>query len=617
MLRVLIWMMCLVPWCVSGAVVLDADTGAMDVSSQAAFFRDAGGEFSFEQVCAPDVSGQFVVSSNGWPNFGFTSDAVWLRLELQSSSSDVEWFYAALRSTRIEEIDWYVQRSGDVEHTVAGFGVHRATSQKLLRYPILPIRMNAGERVTLYVRARSRASLHMPLSILGAQKFAWHAVRMDLLYVFLYGCLAILFVLALIFALVSRVPGFFSYALTVGSQWLLHWVLSGHWHWLDWPFCQWVSIKGVAFLMQASVLTTIMYMRDFFVLHRTMPRFDVYVRRFLLFGIVFLVLTQVFPFSFSIRLLYWEMLFVGLALMLTAIVLTVRGVKSARIYLLSWLQYFCFLLYNMGVHLAILPHFLHPIVLILMAFTLSYILYFVVMAARVREMYQEKEQTRLEKEQVRLDARARFLRYVEQVTRDLHDGVAGALSHIAMMAMNAKHKQDEQDVRADIHCIGQLAVDAGSELRNMMNAMESGNTCWADWYSQTEQRLRMVLESSCIAFDVVLEGDPATAPLPLCVAMSLQRMLKELVTNTIRHANATSLILRVCFEPEKLVLHLSDNGSGNLPDDAEASSGRGLRNVSQRVKELGGRMDITSETGTLITIDIPLSSIERIGETLC
>lgn len=72
--------------------------------------------------------------------------------------------------------------------------------------------------------------------------------------------------------------------------------------------------------------------------------------------------------------------------------------------------------------------------------------------------------------------------------------------------------------------------------------------------------------------------------------------VKEALNNAVRHAHATEVQLRATVGEESLVLIIVDNGCGfELNANAAHPSADGLRNMRQRMEEIGGRFDIVSK----------------------
>jgi signal transduction histidine kinase len=89
-------------------------------------------------------------------------------------------------------------------------------------------------------------------------------------------------------------------------------------------------------------------------------------------------------------------------------------------------------------------------------------------------------------------------------------------------------------------------------------------------------------------------------------------ILKESLTNVLRHARATRVIVRIIHIRATLGLEIHDDGVGlNDQGDADATrplGGRGLPNLKQRALMLGGTARITSTgqgRGTSVMVQIP------------
>jgi signal transduction histidine kinase len=79
-------------------------------------------------------------------------------------------------------------------------------------------------------------------------------------------------------------------------------------------------------------------------------------------------------------------------------------------------------------------------------------------------------------------------------------------------------------------------------------------------------------------------------------------IFKEGVTNIVSHSDCTEARIKFSVERECLWLNLSDNGRGF--DPTQVKNGNGLKNIRERVKNLGGRIEITSHPGRATTLEL-------------
>jgi signal transduction histidine kinase len=81
-------------------------------------------------------------------------------------------------------------------------------------------------------------------------------------------------------------------------------------------------------------------------------------------------------------------------------------------------------------------------------------------------------------------------------------------------------------------------------------------------------------------------------------AQVLLRCAQEIITNSVRHARAGNLWIRVSMTPEGVAMSARDDGRGV----ARVHPGNGLRGMSERITQLGGKLEIESGRGAGFTL---------------
>ena len=90
--------------------------------------------------------------------------------------------------------------------------------------------------------------------------------------------------------------------------------------------------------------------------------------------------------------------------------------------------------------------------------------------------------------------------------------------------------------------------------------------------------------------------------------IAIFRMLQELVTNIIKHANASEASISITQHDDILNIIVEDNGRGFNASNIQAKEGIGLSSIERRIEHMEGTMEVdsTPNKGTTILIDIPL-----------
>ena len=90
--------------------------------------------------------------------------------------------------------------------------------------------------------------------------------------------------------------------------------------------------------------------------------------------------------------------------------------------------------------------------------------------------------------------------------------------------------------------------------------------------------------------------------------ITIFRIIQELVTNIIKHSQATSANISITNHQDSLSIIIEDNGIGFDMKKIQHKDGMGLSSIEKRVEHLEGTLEVdsTEGNGTTILIDIPL-----------
>ena len=120
------------------------------------------------------------------------------------------------------------------------------------------------------------------------------------------------------------------------------------------------------------------------------------------------------------------------------------------------------------------------------------------------------------------------------------------------------------------------------------------------------ERTGIAAELETVVFRNRLDDDAKTA---------LFRVAQEALTNIERHSGATEVTLRLFGHRSGATLRIQDNGHGFRPE-TDAAGGLGLRNMQERIEQLDGTLRVlSSDTGTVIEADVPLTHLLRPDQT--
>src|SRR6266487_2033563 len=212
-------------------------------------------------------------------------------------------------------------------------------------------------------------------------------------------------------------------------------------------------------------------------------------------------------------------------------------------------------------------------------------------------------------ENARLYEQAQELAALEErqkLARELHDSVSQALYGIALGAHTARTLLDRDPGLAakPLDYILALAEAGLAEMRALIFELRPESL-------ETEGLVAALMKQAAALHarhDITVQTDLSAEPaLPLKVKQELYRIAQEALHNTVKHAHASEVELRLCQTSEAVILEVCDNGRGF---DATASfpGHLGLHSMQERVKGLGGVLQIESAPGqgTRVRAQVPI-----------
>jgi signal transduction histidine kinase len=184
----------------------------------------------------------------------------------------------------------------------------------------------------------------------------------------------------------------------------------------------------------------------------------------------------------------------------------------------------------------------------------------------------------------------------QRLARDLHDDVGARLLTLVYSAADERQ--------------GELARDTLGELRAVIQDLESEHHS----IETTLSELRVETVERCQYHDVKLQwgkgGTSSEYPLSARQHANIKRIVREAITNALRHSDATKLIVDITIEAGKLIIEISNNNV-HIVETNQSNPGRGMRNIESRAIELGGSAEwkIGRDSilgGYTVKIEIPL-----------
>ena len=196
-----------------------------------------------------------------------------------------------------------------------------------------------------------------------------------------------------------------------------------------------------------------------------------------------------------------------------------------------------------------------------------------------------------------------------RIARDLHDDLGASLTEISVLASTGQLPQANTSTHSNLfQAISHRARGLVSALDVIVWAVDpEDNTLQSladyltgytnDFFSHTQIACRFKVPVSCPP--ITLEGR---------VRHDLLMVAKEALNNIVRHADATEVEFRLAVVEDVLEIDIADNGKGI--ENGSSTGGHGLKNLTARLKKLGGNCQVECRDGggTIVQIRLPLTT---------
>jgi signal transduction histidine kinase/ligand-binding sensor domain-containing protein len=207
----------------------------------------------------------------------------------------------------------------------------------------------------------------------------------------------------------------------------------------------------------------------------------------------------------------------------------------------------------------------------------------------------------------RLRQMLRVERVRARIATDLHDDIGASLSQIAILSEVARQRSD--DFASTSHRLSQIADTS----RGLVDAMS--DIVWAidpqrDSLADLTHRMRRFAADTLESRDIRFTFDAPDGHQHVRLGADLRRevflILKESVTNIVRHSACTAASIAFSVDAHMLRLRIEDDGRGFALD--APVEGNGLRSMRRRVTALGGQLAIDSAPGrgTVVRLELRL-----------
>ncbi|MCP2262799.1 Signal transduction histidine kinase [Promicromonospora thailandica] len=178
-----------------------------------------------------------------------------------------------------------------------------------------------------------------------------------------------------------------------------------------------------------------------------------------------------------------------------------------------------------------------------------------------------------------------------RISRELHDLIGHQLTVLTLELEAARHREGDR-AREHMERANQVARELLTDVRHTVGELRTTSADLGETLRGVVRDLPELAVTVDVEREVRVDEEQASA---------VVRAVQEIVTNTLRHAEARALRIEVAARPPGFVLTASDDGRGFH----ELVPGNGLRGMTERFEALGGEVELDGTDGFRVTARVP------------
>ena len=191
----------------------------------------------------------------------------------------------------------------------------------------------------------------------------------------------------------------------------------------------------------------------------------------------------------------------------------------------------------------------------------------------------------------------------QRISMALHDSAGSIITGIKAnleMADQSEGNTPKEHLSKSIELADQLQV----EIRNISNDLLPSSITKLGLHAEIKRILNIIEETYNI--ETKLESNsPSEDYIGKSKIFHLYYIIRESLDNAVKYSEAKNILVQYFVYDDEINVLIEDDGKGFNIAEVKRKGGNGLKNLELRVSWLGGSIDIYSEKGTSISINIP------------
>lgn len=197
-----------------------------------------------------------------------------------------------------------------------------------------------------------------------------------------------------------------------------------------------------------------------------------------------------------------------------------------------------------------------------------------------------------------------FERLRIQIASDLHDEVGATLTSLSIQSQLLNLEKDRHKLSSRINLIEELSARAIGTMSDIVWSIDSRNDTLEDLINRMKDFSFQLLNDKQIQTCYSIKILNPEKKISIDARHNIYLIFKEAVNNIAKHSSAGNAEVKILSELDRFEMYIRDDGIGTNLNENTNGNGNGLRNMNMRAKRIGGRLELISNTGLTVKLNI-------------
>ncbi|GAB5416937.1 MAG: hypothetical protein Crog4KO_18040 [Crocinitomicaceae bacterium] len=192
----------------------------------------------------------------------------------------------------------------------------------------------------------------------------------------------------------------------------------------------------------------------------------------------------------------------------------------------------------------------------------------------------------------------------KRIASDLHDDIGSLLSALKLNVQFLEDSESNEKQKAFLEKTRVKLENGIDQVRRISHDMYPPALQKFGLWEALKEFLQTIDQTKSV--NTSIYGVPEHVRFDAETELAIYRVMQELVTNSLRHGEATALEVKVDQTGKNMHIHYADNGKGM--NEKEMKNGLGFLNMRSRIEAINGEIRFSSKVGkgTHTTIELTL-----------